>query len=138
MARDMPRIISPGRPHSNRSKLRRSGLPGALRPQTPGPLETPQFPSRVTNNRNEDKRYCRRYRLLTVNLSSCPPPYGGEQGRKGKGCPNPHAVSLAPFPCYLTAEPQYRSGALKRSQFNAYQFMCVTTPLSGLKGSVRL
>jgi hypothetical protein len=32
------------------------------------------------------------------NFKCCPPPYGGEQGRKGKGCPTPHAVSLAPFP----------------------------------------
>jgi hypothetical protein len=71
------------------------------------------------------------------NFKCCPPPYGGEQGRKGKGCPNPHAVSLKPSP-HLTAEPQCRSGALKRSQFNAYQFMGVTPPFSGLKGSARL
>jgi hypothetical protein len=32
----------------------------------------------------------------------------------------------------LTAEPQYRSGTLKRSQFNACQFMGVTPPLLGL------
>jgi hypothetical protein len=32
------------------------------------------------------------------NYKCRPPPHGGEQGRKGKGCPNPHAVSLVPFP----------------------------------------
>jgi hypothetical protein len=32
------------------------------------------------------------------NFKCCPPPHGGEQGRKGKGCPNPLEVSLAPFP----------------------------------------
>ena len=32
-------------------------------------------------------------------LSSCPPPYGGEQGRKGKGCPNPaKGQSAVPLP----------------------------------------
>ena len=66
-----------------------------------------------------------------------PPPYGGEQRRKGKGYPNPSkghgAVSQV-----LTAEPQYRSGALKPSQFNAYQFTGVIPPFSGLKGSAGL
>ena len=30
-----------------------------------------------------------------------PPPYGGEQGRKGKGYPNPLESKLAPFPWSL-------------------------------------
>ena len=66
-----------------------------------------------------------------------PPPYGGEQRRKGKGYPNPSKGHGA-VPLILTAEPQYRSGALKQSQFNAYQFMGVIPPFSGLKGSARL
>jgi len=59
------------------------------------------------------------------------------RGERGKAALTQQRAK-APFPWHLTAEPQCRSGALKRSQFNTYQFMGVIPPFSGLKGSVRL
>lgn len=75
--------------------------------------------------------------IQRVNLSSCPHLTVVSRGERGKATLT-HAQWVWHRSPYLTAEPQYRSGALKRSQFNAYQFMGVIPPFSGLKGSARL
>jgi len=110
-------------PHSDSQICNGSGLHGAFQPHTPGTLREGRVLKVTAANHSKPK--------------VLPPPYGGEQRRKGKGYPNP-SKGIRAVPQVLTAEPQYRSGALKRSQINAYQFMGVIPPFSGLKGSARL
>ena len=77
------------------------------------------------------------YQVRTVNLSSCHPLTVVSRRERGKATLT-HRRASGAVPQVLTAEPQCRSGALKRSQFNAYQFTGVIPPFSGLKGSARL
>lgn len=66
-----------------------------------------------------------------INLSRGPPPYGGEQGRKGGKPPYPLKGILGAYTLILTAEPQYRLGTFKRSQLNVCRFVGVTPPILG-------
>jgi hypothetical protein len=65
------------------------------------------------------------------SLSSSHPLTVVSRGERGQAALPAEGYSRRLHPI-LTAEPQYRSGTLKRSQFNACQFMGVTPPLLGL------
>ena len=117
MARDTPANHQGSRPHSNSQACKCSGLHGPCGPY-PATFRDCNEIKKVEGNR-------------AIKLSSCHPLTVVSRRERGKAALPAEGYSRRFHPI-LTAEPQCRSGALKRSQFNACQFMGVIPPLSGL------